>query len=156
VETSTFGSEYVAAKTAVEMIEGLRYKLRMMGIPVDGATNFFCDNESVVKSTVRPESTLKKKHNAIAYHRVREAQAADIIRVAWEPTDSNLADLLTKVLPGQTLRTDPTRSSLVATQVEYAFQPPFSFFFYDICFFGIQLLTNNRPLFLISWGPQTN
>jgi hypothetical protein len=105
VETSTFGSEYVAAKTAVEMIEGLRYKLRMMGIPVAGATNFFCDNESVVKSSVRPESTLKKKHNAIAYHRVREAQAADIIRVAWEPTDSNLADLLTKVLPGPKLRT---------------------------------------------------
>jgi hypothetical protein len=92
VESSTFGSEYVAAKTAVEMIEGLRrYKLRMMGIPVAGATNFFCDNESVVKSTVRPESTLKKKHNAIAYHRVREAQAAEIIRVAWEPTDSNVA-----------------------------------------------------------------
>jgi hypothetical protein len=51
VETSTFGSEYMAAKTAVEMIEGLRYKLRMMGIPVAGATNF-CNNESVVKSSV--------------------------------------------------------------------------------------------------------
>jgi hypothetical protein len=32
VETSTFGSEFIAMKTAVEMIEGLRYKLRMMGI----------------------------------------------------------------------------------------------------------------------------
>ena len=99
MDTSTFGLEYVAAKMAVEMIEGLRYKLRMMGIPVAGATNFFCDNESVVKSSTRPESTLKKKHNAIAYHRVREAQAVDIIRVAWELTNSNLADLLTKVLP---------------------------------------------------------
>jgi hypothetical protein len=103
VETSTFGLEYVAAKTAVEMIEGLRYKLRMMGIPVAGVTNFFCDNESVVKSSVQPESTLKKKHNAIAYHHVREAQATDIIQVAWEPTNSNLADLLTKVLPGPKL-----------------------------------------------------
>jgi hypothetical protein len=90
---------------AVEMIEGLPYKLRMMGIPVNGPINFFCDNESVVKSTVRPESTLKKKHNAIAYHRVCEAQATDIIRVAaWEPTGGwNLADLLTKVLPGPKL-----------------------------------------------------
>lgn len=104
VESSTFGSEYVAAKTAVEMIEGLRYKLRMMGIPVDGATNLFCDNESVVTSTVRPESTLKKKHNAIAYHRVREAQAANIVRVAWESTETNLADLLTKILPGPQLK----------------------------------------------------
>jgi hypothetical protein len=71
VESSTFGSEYLAAKTAVEMIEGLRYKLQMMGISVDGPTNFFCNNESVVKLTVRPELTLKKKHNAFAYHRVR-------------------------------------------------------------------------------------
>lgn len=86
------------------MIEGLRYKLRMMGIPVDGATNLFCDNESVVTSTVRPESTLKKKHNAIAYHRVREAQAANIVRVAWESTETNLADLLTKILPGPQLK----------------------------------------------------
>jgi hypothetical protein len=52
VETSTFGLEYMAAKTAVEMIEGLHYKLRMMGIPVAGATNFFCDNKLVVKSSV--------------------------------------------------------------------------------------------------------
>jgi hypothetical protein len=52
VETSTFGLEYMASKTAVEMIEGLCYKLRMMGIPVAGATNFFCDNKSVVKSSI--------------------------------------------------------------------------------------------------------
>ena len=104
VETSTFGSEIVALKIAVEMTEGLRYKLRMMGIAVDGPTNVFCDNESVVKNTTRPESTLKKKHNAIAYHRVREAQAAGIVRISHEPGETNLADLLTKCLPGPRLR----------------------------------------------------
>jgi hypothetical protein len=50
-----------------------------VGMLVAGATNFFCDNELVVKSSVRLESTLKKKHNAIAYHHVHEAQAVDII-----------------------------------------------------------------------------
>jgi hypothetical protein len=48
VETNTFGSEFVAAEVAVAMIEGLRYKLRMMGIEVDGPTSMFCDNEAVV------------------------------------------------------------------------------------------------------------
>jgi hypothetical protein len=47
VETSTFGSKYVAARIAVEMIEGLSYKLRMMGIEVDGPTTVLCDNQSV-------------------------------------------------------------------------------------------------------------
>jgi hypothetical protein len=66
VETSTFGSEFVAMKTAVEMIDALRYKLRMFGIPIEGATNVFCDNQSVVTNSTIPDSTLRQKHNAIA------------------------------------------------------------------------------------------
>ena len=104
VESSTFGSEFVAMKQAVELVEGLRYKLRMMGVEVDGPTNLFCDNEAVVTNTTRPESTLKKKHNAIAYHRAREAQAAGIVRIAKEVGITNLADLFTKLLPGPRLR----------------------------------------------------
>jgi len=105
VESSTFGSEYVALRQATDAIEGLRYKLRMMGIGVNGATNVFCDNESAVKNSTAPESTLKKKHNAICYHRVREAQAAKIIRVAHHTGKKNIADICTKNVPGPTLRT---------------------------------------------------
>ena len=36
VEASKFGAEFFAMKTAVEMIKGLRYKLRMFGILVNG------------------------------------------------------------------------------------------------------------------------
>ncbi len=98
VETSTFGSEFVAMRIAVELIEALRYKLRMFGIPIEGPTNVFCDNEAVTKNVTLPESTLKKKHNAIAYHRAREAVAAGTIRVAKEDGKTNLADVLTKPL----------------------------------------------------------
>jgi hypothetical protein len=104
VETSTFGSEYIAARIAVEMIEGLWYKLRMMGIEVSGPTAMFCDNESVVKNSTRPESMLKKKHNAIAYHRVREAQAARIITISHIAGMVNPADVFTKSLPGWKLK----------------------------------------------------
>jgi hypothetical protein len=86
------------------MVEGLCYKLRMMGIQVDGPTNVFCDNKSVVKNSTKPESTLKKKHNAIAYHQVCEAQAAGIVRIAKEDGETNLADVLTKCLLGPRLR----------------------------------------------------
>ena len=104
VETSTFGSEFIAMRQAVEQIEGLRYKLRMMGIDVVGPTNVLCDNESVVKNATRPESTLKKKHVAVAYHRVREAQAAGIVRIAHERSEGNLADILTKLLVASKLQ----------------------------------------------------
>ena len=104
VETSTFGSEFIAAKTATEMIQALRYKLRMMGIPIDGPTNMFCDNEAVVRNSTMPESTLKKKHVAICYHRVREAYASGMIQIAKEDGATKLADVLTKSLPGPQLR----------------------------------------------------
>jgi hypothetical protein len=104
VEASTFGSEFIAMKTAVELVEALRYKLRMFGIPINGPTNVFCDNEAVVKNTTAPESCLKKKRNSIAYHYIREQVAAGTIRVAKEHTDTNLADLFTKLLTGPRMK----------------------------------------------------
>ena len=104
VESSTFGSEFIAMRISIELVEALRYKLWMMGVPIDGSTNVFCDNEAVVKNSTVPESTLKKKHNAISYHRTREAQASGTIRIAKEPGTTNLADLFTKLLPGPRLR----------------------------------------------------
>jgi hypothetical protein len=98
VEASTFGSEFTAMKNAVEMIEALRYKLRMFGVPIEGPTNVFCDNEAVCKNTTRPESTLTKKHHSIAYHRSREAVAAGTVRVSKEDTLTNLADIFTKTM----------------------------------------------------------
>ena len=88
----------------LELIEGLRYKLRMMGIPISGPANVYGDNEAVVNSTTAPESTLKKKHNAINYHRVRDAVAAGTICVAWEDTKTNISDLLTKLMSGPQLK----------------------------------------------------
>ena len=98
VESSTFGAEFCAMRTAVDMIEGLRYKLRMLGIPIDGPAKVYCDNEAVYKNTSIPESTLKKKHHSISYHRCRESVAAGTIRIAKQGTEKNLADLFTKTL----------------------------------------------------------
>mmetsp|Transcript_28944 Transcript_28944/g.41476 ORF Transcript_28944/g.41476 Transcript_28944/m.41476 type:complete len:88 (-) Transcript_28944:206-469(-) len=72
----------------------------MMGVPLDGPANVFGDNGSVITNATVPTSTLKKKHNAICYHRVREAVAAKTVRIAYIPTGSNLADMFTKSLGG--------------------------------------------------------
>jgi hypothetical protein len=98
VETSTFGSEFVALRTARDLIISLRYKLRMFGVPIEGPTQVFCDNQGVVLNSSIPESVLTKKHNAINYHAVREAAAAGVLEVIKEDTKTNLADLFTKVL----------------------------------------------------------
>ena len=98
VETSMFGSEFITMKTVVEQIKSLRYKLRMFGVPLEGPTNVFCDNEAVFKNMSQPDSTLKKKHTLICYHRCREAVASWMIRIAKEGTLTNLSNLFTKPL----------------------------------------------------------
>lgn len=99
VESSSFGSEFVAMKQLCEYLRGLRYKLRMMGIPVLGPVYIQGDNQSVLANTTVPESTLKKKSQSICYHFVREGVARDEWRTSYVNTHENEADLLTKLLP---------------------------------------------------------
>jgi len=108
VEASTFGAEFIAARTCLEAIEGLRFKLRMFGIPILGKTNMLCDNSSVVNSSQRPDSTLSKKHLSICWHRVREACAAGMLRVGKIESEKNLSDMLSKPLP------TPARNDLLS------------------------------------------
>ena len=98
IETSTFGSEFIALKLATELNDSLVYKLRMFGVPLLGPSRVMCENDEVIKSSKFAESTIKKKHCSIAYHKVREPVAAGNLLIYYEKTGSNLADLLTKVL----------------------------------------------------------
>ena len=107
VETSTFGSEFTAMKQALELVKGLKYKLRMFGVPLEGTmkkgilqqpANMYCDNEAVYKNVTIPTSVLSKKMHGISYHFCREAVASGMCRVAKEDTLTTLADLFTTVL----------------------------------------------------------
>ena len=60
-ETSVFWAEFVAMKLKIDALRDLRYKLRMVAIPVSSPTNIYGDNMSVVRNTSRPESVLRKK-----------------------------------------------------------------------------------------------
>jgi hypothetical protein len=100
VESSVFGAEIVAMKNGIETTRGLRYKLRMMGVAIDGPTYVYGDNMSVVHNTQRPESVLKKKSNAICYHAVRESAAMGESIIGHIPSVNNPADICTKAVPG--------------------------------------------------------
>ena len=95
-----FGAEFVALKNGMETLRGLRYKIRMMGIPLNTPSYIRGDNMSVVNNTQRPESTLQKKSNSICYHFCRESVAMGESLVAHIPSKENCADLATKLIPG--------------------------------------------------------
>ena len=73
--------------------------MRDMGIPLDGPAWLFGDNNSVIISGTIPSSMLNKRHNALAYHRVRSAIAAKVMYFCYVPSQENIADVLTKFLP---------------------------------------------------------
>ena len=94
-------------KQAVEIVKGLKYKLRMFGFTLAGIesngnlqqpANIYCDNEAVYKNVSIPTSVLNKKMHGISYHFCREAVASGTCRIAKEDTLTNLADLFTKVM----------------------------------------------------------
>ncbi len=98
VETSTYGSELVAARIATDLIIEMRYTLRALGVPLDGPAPLIGDNQSVVLNTTVPSSVLKKKHNAVAYHRIHDSIAAGILIFAHINSEDNYANLATKSL----------------------------------------------------------
>ena len=79
IETSTYGAEFCAMRTAVEEIQSVRYMLRCLGVTVSRASLVCGDNLGVIQNCTLSESLLKKKHVAIAYHKSREAAAAGMI-----------------------------------------------------------------------------
>ena len=96
VETSTYGSEFVAAKIATDQLVDIRLTLRYMGIKIEPHGYMFGDNKSVVTQSTLPHSQLTKRHHLYSYHRVREAVAAGFLRMFHIPGTDNPADVLSK------------------------------------------------------------
>lgn len=96
VETATYGSEMVAARTCVEQIIELRNTLRYLGVPIRDKSFMFGDNQSVVNSAMQVHSKLHKRHVLLSYHRVREAIASKMVLFFHIPGDINPADILSK------------------------------------------------------------
>ena len=96
VESSSFGSKFIALRIATEMIEGLRYNLCMFRVPINGPADVFCYNQSVVTNIIIPYYVLNKKQNSICYQRVQEAHTDGMIQVRWISGEYNKADIGTK------------------------------------------------------------
>jgi len=98
VEHATFGSELMSGRVAVDQVFGTRASLMAMGVPIEKSTWLLGDNQSVITQCTVPQSTLTKRHNALAYHRIRWAVAAGVIKFVKIPGKENISDCLTKYL----------------------------------------------------------
>jgi hypothetical protein len=79
----------VASRIATELIIEVRYMLRSLGVAL---------NMSLVLNITSLSSVLKKMHNGIAYHRVREAIALKMMKFSYIKSEKNISDVFTKPL----------------------------------------------------------
>jgi hypothetical protein len=93
VETTMYGSEFVAARICVDQIIDLCSTLRYLGVPVREKNYMFGDNKSVVYSSMGLHAKL---HKRLSFHRVREAIASGIVVFYFIPGEINPADILSK------------------------------------------------------------
>ena len=82
IETSTYGVEFCAMKSAVEEVISVRYMLRCLRVKITYASWLCGDNLGVIENCTISSSLLKKKHVAIACHKTRECAAAGVIHPA--------------------------------------------------------------------------
>ena len=54
IKSSTFGSKVIALRTVLYIFKGLQYKLRMMGVNINGTSYMFGYNMSLVNSASIP------------------------------------------------------------------------------------------------------
>jgi hypothetical protein len=96
VETATYGSEFIAARTCVDQIIDLRTYLRYLGVPIREYSYVFGDNKTVIDGATIPHAKLHKRHNALSFHRVREAMASRFLKMFHLPGECNPADIMSK------------------------------------------------------------
>ena len=65
VETSTYGSEFVAARTCVEKIIDLRTTMYYLGVPIRNVSYMFGDNKSVVDSSTQIHAKLPDRKSVV-------------------------------------------------------------------------------------------
>jgi hypothetical protein len=95
VETATFGSEFTAARIAVDHIIDLKTTLRYLGVPVREKSYMFGDNQAVITNSSIPHSSLSKRHNALTYHCVPKMISA-ILGNYWIDGKKKPADIVSK------------------------------------------------------------
>jgi hypothetical protein len=96
VETATFSSEFITARNTIDQIVNLQMTLCYLSIPIQEKSYIFRDNKTIIDASSTPHAKLHKRHNALSFHRVREAVASKYVMIFHLPGEYNPADILSK------------------------------------------------------------
>jgi hypothetical protein len=95
VKTTTFGSEFITARTTIDQIVNLQMTLRYLGVPIREKSYVFGDNKTIINAHW-PHMPSYTRDNALSFHCVWEAVASKYITIFHLPGENNPADILSK------------------------------------------------------------
>ncbi|KAH0729056.1 hypothetical protein KY289_000244 [Solanum tuberosum] len=101
VARSSTEAEYKAVASAVAELNWLTNLLQELRVKLPCPPKLFCDNIGVTYLCRNPVFHSRMKHVAIDFHFVRDQVESRQISVHHIPTGAQLADALTKALPGR-------------------------------------------------------
>jgi len=90
-------AEYIAAGSSCTQLLWMRQMLQDYGIS-QGTMTVFCDNTSAINISNNPVQHSKTKHIDIRHHFIRDLVEDGAVSLEFIPTESQLADFLTKPL----------------------------------------------------------
>ncbi|PKU74665.1 Retrovirus-related Pol polyprotein from transposon TNT 1-94 [Dendrobium catenatum] len=100
VARSSTEAEYRALATASSEVIWLRRLLQDLNIPTDHPTKILCDNTSAISIANNPILRARTKHIEIDLHFIRDHITAKDLTIQHISTVDQIADILTKNLPG--------------------------------------------------------
>jgi hypothetical protein len=102
VALSTTKAEYMASADATQQAIWLKLLLSDLGIDHSNPVPLFNNNQGTIALSKNPVHHKRSKHILLRHHFLREKVENQSIELAHIPSAENIADLLTKALPGPT------------------------------------------------------
>lgn len=99
VALSTAEAEYMALALTAQEVLWLRFLLTEMGENVSSASTIYMDNQSAISMATNHGYTPRAKHIDLRAHYVRDHVEKGTVKVEYVPSESQLADMLTKAIP---------------------------------------------------------
>jgi hypothetical protein len=99
ISLSTMESEFVAAARGVQELLGCYEVLKEIGCPLKLPMTLHMDNQAAIVQVTSEASTQRSKHIDIKYKFLKDLYLKRIVNPVHVPTQSMLADLMTKALP---------------------------------------------------------
>lgn len=104
VAISTTESEFYALAETVREIKWLKALLFDFGIQICDSIPIHIDSQSCMKMIENEKFSNRTKHIDVRYHFAKEEISKGLIKLIYEPTETNIADMLTKPLAGTKIK----------------------------------------------------